>query len=150
MKSDDQLSPIGTPNEPMDRRALWRHRTRERCLRASSARRSASLPLIGKPLGRRPLRADLELHSAPQEAVSGRGDKMTPLAPRIIVDPQVRFGRPVIEGTRVPVELIVGKLAGGMSTEEVAADYGVTREDILAALAYAARAVAEEQIRAVP
>ena len=75
---------------------------------------------------------------------------MTQIAPRIVVDPQVRFGRPVIEGTRVPVELIVGKLAGGMSIEEVAADYGVTREDILAALAYAARAVAEEQIRAVP
>ncbi len=74
---------------------------------------------------------------------------MTQLAPRIVVDPQVRFGKPVIEGTRVPVELVVGKLAGGMSIEEVVDEYALTREDVLAALAYAARAVAEEQIRAV-
>ena len=75
---------------------------------------------------------------------------MTQIAPRIVVDPQVRFGRPVIEGTRVPVELLVGKLAGGMSIDDLVDEYQVTREDVLAALAYAARAVAEEQVRAVP
>lgn len=74
---------------------------------------------------------------------------MTEIAPRIEVDEHVRFGKLVIRGTRVPVDLIVGKLAGGMSTKEVAEEYGLTREDVLAALAYAARAVAEEQIRAV-
>ena len=72
------------------------------------------------------------------------------LAPRIIVDPKVRFGRPIIAGTRVPVDVVVGKLAGGMTVEAVAAEYDeLTREDILAALAYAARAVAAEEIRAV-
>jgi uncharacterized protein (DUF433 family) len=74
---------------------------------------------------------------------------MTQIAPRIVVDHEVRFGRPVIEGTRVPVELVIGKLAGGMSMEDVATEYDLVREDILAALAYAARAVAEEQVRAV-
>jgi len=70
------------------------------------------------------------------------------IAPRIVVDEKIRFGRPVIEGTRVPVELVLGKLAGGMTVEAVAEEYGLTREDVLAALAYAARSVAEEEIRA--
>lgn len=75
---------------------------------------------------------------------------MREIAPRITVDEQVRFGRPVIKGTRVPVELVVGKLAGGMDVSDVADEYGLTREDVLAALAYAARAGADEQVRAVP
>ena len=37
------------------------------------------------------------------------------IAPRINVDEKVRFGKPVITGTRVPVDLILGKLAGGMT-----------------------------------
>ena len=74
---------------------------------------------------------------------------MTEIAPRIVVDEKVRFGKPVIRGTRVPVELVVGKLAGGMGVAEVAEEYGLTKEDVLAALAYAARSVADEQIRAV-
>ena len=74
---------------------------------------------------------------------------MVEIAPRIVVDKDVRFGKPVILGTRVPVDLVVGKVAGGMTTEQVADEYGLTKEDVLAALAYAAHAVAEEQIRAV-
>ena len=74
---------------------------------------------------------------------------MLKLAPRIVADPGVRFGKPVVEGTRVPVDLIIGKLSGGMSAEEVAKEYGLTREDILAALAYAARTLSDEEIRAV-
>lgn len=72
------------------------------------------------------------------------------VAPRIVVDAEVRFGRPVIRGTRVPVELIVGKLAGGMSVEEIMKEYDLGREDVQAALAYAARLVAEERVRAFP
>ena len=74
---------------------------------------------------------------------------MMEIAPRITVDENVRFGKPVIKGTRVPVELLVAKLAGGMSVEDVAEEYGVERDDVLAALAYAARSLGEEQIRAV-
>jgi len=69
-------------------------------------------------------------------------------APRIVVDPNVRFGKPVIQGTRVPVELILGKLAGGMETDEVVREYGVTKEDVYAALNYAASLVASEEVRA--
>ncbi|MCP4657341.1 MAG: DUF433 domain-containing protein [bacterium] len=48
---------------------------------------------------------------------------MKQIAPGITVDETVRFGRPVLEGTRVPVDLVVGKLAGGMAVDEVAAEY---------------------------
>lgn len=54
------------------------------------------------------------------------------IAPRVIVDPAVRFGKPGIEGTRVPVALVLGKLAAGMTVETVMEDYGLTREDVLA------------------
>ena len=74
---------------------------------------------------------------------------MTEIAPRIVVDENIRFGKPVIEGTRVPVDLVVAKLAGGMSMEQVCDEYTLSREDVLAALGYAARAVADEQVRAV-
>jgi len=72
------------------------------------------------------------------------------IAPRIVVDEKVRFGKPVIKGTRVPVELVLGKLAGGMTMEEVMREYELTREDLLAALSYTSRLVAQEQVRAVP
>lgn len=75
---------------------------------------------------------------------------MREIAPRIVVDERVRFGRPVIQGTRVPVELVVGKLASGMTVDDVADEYGLTREDVFAALAYAARTVADEHVRAIP
>ena len=73
---------------------------------------------------------------------------MIQLAPRIVVDERVRFGKPVIEGTRVPVAVVLGKLAGGMTTATVAEEYGLTRADVLAALAYAAQTVAGEEVRA--
>lgn len=74
---------------------------------------------------------------------------MAEIAPRIIVDEKIRFGKPVIQGTRVPIDLVVGKLAGGMSIEEVMEEYDLIREEVLAALAYAARVVSEEHIRIV-
>jgi uncharacterized protein (DUF433 family) len=69
------------------------------------------------------------------------------IAPRIKVDAGIRFGKAVISGTRVPVHLIVAKLAAGMNYEEVMAEYDVSREDILAALDYAAKALSGEEIR---
>ncbi|OGH10672.1 MAG: hypothetical protein A2857_01985 [Candidatus Levybacteria bacterium RIFCSPHIGHO2_01_FULL_36_15] len=64
----------------------------------------------------------------------------------IAVDPKVRFGKPVIEGTRVPVDLVVGKIAGGMTVDEVMNEYDLTRNQVLAALKYAAKLVEEEEI----
>ena len=74
---------------------------------------------------------------------------MIQLAPRIVADEHVRFGKPVIEGTRVPVDVVLGKLAAGMTTEAVAEEYGLTRADVLAALAYAAHTLAGQEVRAV-
>ena len=71
------------------------------------------------------------------------------IAPRIVVDPSIRFGRPVIKGTRVPVDLVIAKIAGGMDTDEVTQEYDITIEDVRAALSYAAKLIAEEEIRAV-
>ena len=71
------------------------------------------------------------------------------IAPRITIDEKVRFGKPVIKGTRVPVDLILGKLAGGMTYEEIMAEYEITREDILAVLDYAAKTISCEEIRAI-
>ena len=72
---------------------------------------------------------------------------MAQIAPRITVDAEVRFGKPVIEGTRVPVAIVVGAVAAGDSLEEVAREYGITLEDVRAALSYAARRVEEEAVR---
>jgi uncharacterized protein (DUF433 family) len=72
----------------------------------------------------------------------------TEIAPRIVVDGSVRFGKPVIKGTRVPVDLVIAKLAGGMKPEEIAEEYGITLEDIQAALSYAASVLATEEVRA--
>jgi uncharacterized protein (DUF433 family) len=74
---------------------------------------------------------------------------MKEIAPRIVVDANVAFGKPVIRGTRVPVALLVGKLAGGMEVDYVAHEYEVQREDVLAALSYAARLLNDEQVLAI-
>ena len=71
------------------------------------------------------------------------------IAPRIVVDEEVRFGKPVIKGTRVPLDLVIGKLAGGMTYEEVMKEYDLAKEDILAALDYAARHLSDEEIRVI-
>lgn len=64
----------------------------------------------------------------------------------ITVDPKVRFGKPVIDGTRVPVDMVVGKIAGGMTVEEVMDEYNLTKQQVMAALRYAAELVAQEEI----
>jgi uncharacterized protein (DUF433 family) len=65
---------------------------------------------------------------------------------RIVIDPAVRHGKPIIKGTRVPLEIIIGSLAGGMEIEEIVKEYDLQKEDVLAALAYAARIIASEEI----
>jgi uncharacterized protein (DUF433 family) len=58
---------------------------------------------------------------------------------RISIDPTVRFGKPCVRGTRIAVGDILGYLAGGMSDDQLLADFPqLTREDIRACLAYAA------------
>lgn len=64
----------------------------------------------------------------------------------ITIDPKIRFGKPIIAGTRVPVEIVVGKIAGGLTVNEVCKEYEITREQVLSALQYAAKLVSEEEI----
>lgn len=65
---------------------------------------------------------------------------------RVVVDPRIRHGKPIIKGTRVPVQVILGGLAGGMTYEEVMEEYDLTREDIMAALEYAAAVIDAEDV----
>jgi len=59
---------------------------------------------------------------------------------RITIDPAICHGKPCIRGMRYPVENLLEWLASGMTTEEILADYpDLERDDILAALSYAAR-----------
>jgi uncharacterized protein (DUF433 family) len=69
---------------------------------------------------------------------------------RIVIDPGVCHGKPVIRGTRTPVAIVVGSLAGGMTFEEIQREYELTAEDIRAALAFAAGLVEDEQHRPLP
>jgi uncharacterized protein (DUF433 family) len=59
------------------------------------------------------------------------------MSDRISIDPAVQHGKPVIRGTRVPVARILGSLAGGMTQQQVIDEYGVTTDDIAAALEFA-------------
>lgn len=66
---------------------------------------------------------------------------------RIAIDPAIMLGKPVIRGTRITVELILRKLAEGAGEAELLEDYPhLTKEDIRAAVAYAAASVAHEEI----
>jgi len=61
---------------------------------------------------------------------------------RIAIDPEVCGGRPIVAGTRVRVTDVLDMLAGGAGTDEILADFSyLSRDDILACLAYAARAL---------
>jgi uncharacterized protein (DUF433 family) len=57
---------------------------------------------------------------------------------RIVLDPAIVHGKPVIRGTRLPVTVVVGSLAGGMTFEEVQHEYDLTADDIRAALKFVA------------
>ncbi|HMQ78608.1 MAG TPA: DUF433 domain-containing protein [Ignavibacteria bacterium] len=65
---------------------------------------------------------------------------------RIESNYEVMLGKPVIKGTRITVELILKKLAGGFTVDEILSSYDqITKEDIYAAIEYAAYVVSEEE-----
>jgi uncharacterized protein (DUF433 family) len=69
------------------------------------------------------------------------------LLERVEIDPEVMLGKPVIRGTRITVEIILEKLAAGSPVEEILAEYPrLTREDVLAAVAYARQAIGTDEI----
>lgn len=71
------------------------------------------------------------------------------LLKRIVVDPKIMLGKPVIKGTRLTVEIIVEKVAYGASSDDIRKDYPfLADDDIRAALLYAAKRIAHEEVYA--
>lgn len=70
---------------------------------------------------------------------------------RIVIDPEILVGKPVIKGTRLSVEFIIDLLAQGWAENEILRNYpGVTREDIQACLSYASEILKVEKVYAFP
>lgn len=70
---------------------------------------------------------------------------------RIVSDPEILVGKPIVKGTRISVELILGWLANGWTHEQILESYpNITREDILAALAFATERLHEEDYIPLP
>jgi uncharacterized protein (DUF433 family) len=83
------------------------------------------------------------------EAVESSGpEELTmKLAERTEANPDVMVGKPVIRGTRVPVELILRRISEGATEEDLLESYPhLTRDDIRAAVAFAADTIAYEEI----
>ena len=75
---------------------------------------------------------------------------MTDWKDRITVDPDILVGKPIIKGTRISVDLIMDRLADGWTLEQIIASYPrVTREDVLAAIAFVAEIFREEDYIAI-
>ncbi len=59
---------------------------------------------------------------------------------RIVVNPQIRFGKPCVKGTRIAVSDILNLLGAGYSIDEIPGEYpGITKKDVIAAVEYASR-----------
>ena len=71
---------------------------------------------------------------------------MEKLSERIVVDPKIMHGKPVIMGTRMPVDIVLGSLAAGMEIKEVCEEYELKKEDVLAAIDYAAKMISNEEV----
>ena len=69
---------------------------------------------------------------------------------RIVIDPGIQHGKPIIRGTRLPITRIIGGLAGGMAVEEVCREYEVSEEDVRAALEYANEVIDTEEVYPLP
>ena len=69
---------------------------------------------------------------------------------RIVIDPAIHHGKPVIRGTRVPVTVVVGSLAGGMTFEEIQREYDLTADDIRAALRFVGELAEQESFQPLP
>lgn len=69
---------------------------------------------------------------------------------RIVIDPAICHGKPVIRGTRMPVSLILGSLAGGMSFEQLRQEYDLSVEDIRAALKFVGELAEQESYYPLP
>ena len=67
----------------------------------------------------------------------------------IVIDKDIRHGKPLIKGTRITVEEVLGALAGGMAYDEIEEEYGIGRDGIQAAVSYAAGWMQGEEVTPV-
>ena len=75
---------------------------------------------------------------------------MDTLLDRIVINPTINHGKPVIRGLRYPVETLLELLSSGMTIDDILADYeDLEREDLLAALAFAARLTHVQRIESL-
>jgi uncharacterized protein (DUF433 family) len=66
---------------------------------------------------------------------------------RIVSDPDIMLGKPIVKGTRITVELILRKMAEEMTFEELLEAYPhITKDDILAAISYSADVISKEEL----
>ena len=65
---------------------------------------------------------------------------------KIIIDEKIRHGKPIIKGTRITVDDVLGWLENGMDYDDIEQDYGITKEDILAVIRYASSIVRGEEV----
>jgi uncharacterized protein (DUF433 family) len=73
-----------------------------------------------------------------------------PARDRIVIDPSLHHGKPVTQGTRVPVTIVVGSLAGGMTFEEIQREYDVPADDIRSALRFVGELAEQESFHPLP
>ncbi len=69
---------------------------------------------------------------------------------KIVIDTKIRHGKPVIEKTRITVDEVLGMLESGMTYDQIGKEYGLTREQILAVVRYAASFVLGEEVHKIP
>jgi len=76
---------------------------------------------------------------------------MDDMAHRIVIDPAVMTGKPIINGTRITVEFVIDLLGPGWTTEQIIQQYDhITPQDIQACLAYASEVLKSERIYPIP
>ena len=68
---------------------------------------------------------------------------------RIVVNNRIRHGKPIIEGTRITVEEVLGMLESGMSYEEIEEEYGLTKIQILSVIKYLASFIKGENVQKI-
>ena len=69
---------------------------------------------------------------------------------RIVVDPRICHGKPVVRGTRTPVTVVLDALAGGDTFETIVEDYRITVDDIRACIAFASSEVSQLSYHPIP
>ena len=72
------------------------------------------------------------------------------MIPEIVINGQVRHGKPVVNGTRITVDEVFAMLESGLSYEEINQEYGLTKEQVLAVIKYASSMMRGEEVHKMP